>query len=1077
MKAHLNRIVSLLLLCMIFVNTSGIAYATKPYTNSITTYNVPLSSNEYPEQTTIAIYEFNDKYFISIETIAQLTRFSYNETETHLVLIQGLREVEIEKSSGHLIDSDYIDQGNIELLEQGGQYYCEGIPMLLYLGAACGINNQSKLEILMPAITIWESIMPNYLDLYFNIVELYGGETNVKISLACDILSDILDAVSGHGLKADGDTHLEDALYEILNVDMSKYGSVQEQTANDNKKVQNFLKTNEELIVKSGENGKDVASEIIENYLDFYFNSKISAAEFKWQTAYRAGDMTEASKLSSMINQQIYDQSIAKVNLNKAGDILNIGVLAFSTALTSYNLMQYDEVTRSIFKRTINKEMMDYVNYHDISWNNVTDKISRTLSSNASIVGNTTVDSIVEFITEEISEKGVEIALSGFVEKANIYMLALEISQVISSLINSELHEAYSADMNAIWLSTVQYDVAQLTARLLVNEAKNNGCRNFGNIEYLQKVQDLFILYYRTTIAFAENMAISIEKFGGRNKADWVRYFSDTSEPSVSNYVATYLYRMTNCTIIPIVKYDELKDTLISREWIENFMLTKEEQDRDIYTHFLLNGGYEEILGSTYDLDSINLGYLDISTCLANFDSDSNYELLISLTITEFAGPRGYPCTCALLDIQNGNVQIVTNAYYGGGTMGGDYLDIKYDTVAGKHVIVLDGYIRDGTYATKAYLNIYSTDGLYNIEKKHEQNYLNRSISYYDDEAGRISRETMLYKESGEDFYYWCIDENYVDEIEYTTAVSRFSVPVDEAYTFKHGTYDVPINLSNLKKQIAVGNDFFAQLPSEFVFASGVGGWYTEITLSSDGTFTGQYSDSEMGDIGNGYPNGTVYICNFDGKFSFPQQLDDYICSMTLEYLNTIGNPGSEYYENGIRYICSNPYGFDDADKFLIYLPGCPLDKISEDFLSWASIDTGIRSTLPSGFYGIYNIGGMEGFVGLVDNNLWSKDYLYNYGSYRSALWPRYSNMSHLVFWPESGAAILDLCFKWSDDSQSNFIATDSRGTGDYSISLSFHDDYNTVLLKLKSYSEYDLSPWGGETDGTLTAEYSRSSD
>ena len=129
----------------------------------------------------------------------------------------------------------------------------------------------------------------------------------------------------------------------------------------------------------------------------------------------------------------------------------------------------------------------------------------------------------------------------------------------------------------------------------------------------------------------------------------------------------------------------------------------------------MLNGGYEEILGSAYDLDSIDLGYLDISTCLANFDSDSNYELLISLTITEFAGPRGYPCICALLDIQNGNVQIVTNAYYGGGTMGGDYLDIKYYMVTGKHVIVLDGYIRDGIYATKAYLNIYSTDGLYNI--------------------------------------------------------------------------------------------------------------------------------------------------------------------------------------------------------------------------------------------------------------------------------------------------------------------------------------------------------------------------
>lgn len=570
MKAHLDRIISMLLLCALFINTFGIAYAAETDADALTSYNVPLSSNECPDQSSVTVYGYNGGYFIALETIAQFTRFSYCETETHLKLVQGVREVEIEKSSGHLLDSDYIDQGIIELLEHDGKYYCEGIPMLLYLGAACTITDENKLEVLMPPITVWESIMPDYIDFYFNIVELYGGETNVKISLVCDILSDLLDAVSGHGLKADGDTHLEDALYEILNVDISKYGSVQEHMAADNKKIQNFLKTNEDLINQSGDNGKDVL-EIAEEYLDFYFNSKIAANEFKWQTVYQSGNVTEASKLSSEINQQVYKQSVASTNLNKAGDILNlnnIGMIAFSTALTSYNLMQYDEDTRNIFNRTINNEMMDYVDYHDISWNNVTDKISRTLSSNTSIVRNTAVDNIVDFAIGEISDKGVEMALNGFVENANIYILAVKIGGFISSLINSGLHEAYSADMNAIWLSTVQYDVAQLVSRLLVNEAKNNGCKNFGDTEYLQRLRDLFILYYRTTIAFAENMAVSIDEFGGKNKSDWVRYFSDTSGASVGNYAAAYLYRMTNCTLVPIVDYHELEDTVINETWI-----------------------------------------------------------------------------------------------------------------------------------------------------------------------------------------------------------------------------------------------------------------------------------------------------------------------------------------------------------------------------------------------------------------------------------------------------------------------------------------------------------------------------
>lgn len=263
----------------------------------------------------------------------------------------------------------------------------------------------------------------------------------------------------------------------------------------------------------------------------------------------------------------------------------------------------------------------------------------------------------------------------------------------------------------------------------------------------------------------------------------------------------------------------------------------------------------------------------------------------------------------------------------------------------------------------------------------------------------------------------------------------------------------------------------FDVLPSEFVFTSGVGAWETVITLNDDGTFKGQYQDSDMGYSGPGYSNGTVFICDFNGKFTTPKKINEYTYSMNLESLD-VETSDTVYYENDIRYIVSAPYGFDDADEFLIYLPGCPLEETSEGFLSWSFINTQIRNTIPTGVYGIYNVGGKEGFMGEDDNSLWRKTYTHSYNSYRSELNPSYSSKSHLTFWPESGAATLILGFDWSNDSQTEFIASDYRGTGEYNLSLNFSNDFNSVNVILKSISGFNLEPWGGSADGTLEVEY-----
>ena len=132
-----------------------------------------------------------------------------------------------------------------------------------------------------------------------------------------------------------------------------------------------------------------------------------------------------------------------------------------------------------------------------------------------------------------------------------------------------------------------------------------------------------------------------------------------------------------------------------------------------------------------------------------------------------------------------------------------------------------------------------------------------------------------------------------------------------------------------------------AEETATFSFLSGAGGWSSDMTLNRDGSFSGQYHDSEMGEAGEGYPMGTVYICNFSGKFEDIQQIDAYSYKMTLTQITTEHTAGEEWIEGEIRYVASDPYGLADpfgeqeCREFIFYLPQTPIDQVSEDFLSW----------------------------------------------------------------------------------------------------------------------------------------------
>jgi hypothetical protein len=146
----------------------------------------------------------------------------------------------------------------------------------------------------------------------------------------------------------------------------------------------------------------------------------------------------------------------------------------------------------------------------------------------------------------------------------------------------------------------------------------------------------------------------------------------------------------------------------------------------------------------------------------------------------------------------------------------------------------------------------------------------------------------------------------------------------------------------------------------EFWFGSGAGAWSTIVKILPDGAFSGYFHDSDMGVIGKGYPGGTRYECHFTGKFSSLVKTGDYEYSMRCASLTIRDKVGKEEIIGKVLVIYTEPYGFDNAADFSLYLPGKKISELSEGFLRWTrwSVKDGVFVD-----YGLYNIHGDKGFA------------------------------------------------------------------------------------------------------------------
>ena len=148
---------------------------------------------------------------------------------------------------------------------------------------------------------------------------------------------------------------------------------------------------------------------------------------------------------------------------------------------------------------------------------------------------------------------------------------------------------------------------------------------------------------------------------------------------------------------------------------------------------------------------------------------------------------------------------------------------------------------------------------------------------------------------------------------------------------------------------------------TEFLFSSGAGAWGTLLYINEDGSFSGNYHDSEMGDNAEEYPMGTVYHCGFSGQFGTPVRLDDHSWSLPIRVLQYDRVPDSQEIRDGIRWFYTTAFGLEQTTSITLFEPGTPLELLPVEYRQWVGLHTE-EGELP--FWGLYNEPQQQGFSG-----------------------------------------------------------------------------------------------------------------
>ena len=123
-----------------------------------------------------------------------------------------------------------------------------------------------------------------------------------------------------------------------------------------------------------------------------------------------------------------------------------------------------------------------------------------------------------------------------------------------------------------------------------------------------------------------------------------------------------------------------------------------------------------------------------------------------------------------------------------------------------------------------------------------------------------------------------------------------------------------------------------------FILNSGTGNWETTLVLDNEGGIYGDFHDLNMGEVGEGYENGTYYWNEFWGYSDNIEKVNDYSYKFVLKDVAT-SQPGDvEELDDEDSMLFKTTYNIEgvvDESEYILYLPNTPVMELPEESLFW----------------------------------------------------------------------------------------------------------------------------------------------
>ena len=254
-----------------------------------------------------------------------------------------------------------------------------------------------------------------------------------------------------------------------------------------------------------------------------------------------------------------------------------------------------------------------------------------------------------------------------------------------------------------------------------------------------------------------------------------------------------------------------------------------------------------------------------------------------------------------------------------------------------------------------------------------------KGIKYIDNEGEYINSGWLLDKD-GSWYYFkdeymqkeWILDKGKWYYLAYPNGYLRTNMWIGNYYVGSDGAMLVDtvtpdgynVGADGAKLDI---RDIFKRIPHEYIFASGAGGWGTNLYLRDDGTFSGEYIDENY-DIEGYYFGGHKYHVleeesNFSGRFINPQKINEYTYSFELAELHYNQEVGSREVKDGLLYTYTTAYGIAGGKIFYLYTKEADINSLPQEFMNWMHLwNYKKEGDNKLSVYGIYNLNTKQGF-------------------------------------------------------------------------------------------------------------------